>query len=135
MEVNIKNPRHLCTLGYELSITPEMWTNDCQHEWEFLKTSIVSDPCLAQYDYKRRFYLKTDFAQTGMGYVGCQPADDEESMAAMTREMLGGACEFLTNKKDVGAPPRLHPICMGSRRNKGYELRLHSHLGEVFTLD
>jgi len=93
------------------------------------------NPCCAQYNPDLRFYLKTDFAQVGMGYVGCQPDDDPLSLAAMQREMAGGPCEFLTNAKDVGAPPRLRPICMGSRKNKGYELRLHSHLGEAFALD
>ncbi|KAL7504453.1 hypothetical protein ACHAXN_002097, partial [Cyclotella atomus] len=100
-----------------------------------MKQSILADPCCAQYDPKKRFYLKTDFAQVGMGYVGCQPDSHPLSIAAMEREMAGGACEFLTNAKDVGAPPRLRPISMGSRRNKGYKLRLHSHLGEAFALD
>jgi hypothetical protein len=69
-----------------------------------------------------------------MGYVGCQPDDHPESIAAMIRENEGGPCEFLTNAKDVGAPPRLRPITMGSQRNRGYETRLHSHLGEAFSL-
>ncbi|KAL3785603.1 hypothetical protein HJC23_004751 [Cyclotella cryptica] len=99
------------------------------------KASILSDPCCAQYDHRKRFYLKTDFAQVGMGYIGCQPDNDDASLAAMHREVGGGPCKFLTNAKDVGSPPRLKPICMGSRRNKGYKTRLHSHLGEAFTLD
>ena len=70
-----------------------------------------------------------------MGYVTTQPAKDPVSVAAMHRENLGGECEFLRNSKDVGAPPTLKPISMGSRKNKGYELRLHSHLGEAFALD
>ena len=135
LEVRIKNCRALVAGDYEATIKPESWTVECQNEWEFMKQSILSDPCCAQYNPDLRFYLKTDFAQVGMGYVGCQPDDDPLSLAAMHREMAGGPCEFLTNAKDVGAPPRLRPICMGSRKNKGYELRLHSHLGEAFALD
>ncbi|KAL3782340.1 hypothetical protein HJC23_012747 [Cyclotella cryptica] len=78
---------------------------------------------------------RTDFAQVEMGYVGCQPDNDGVSLAAMHREVTSGPCKFLTNAKDVGSPPRLKPICMGSRRNKGYETRLDSYLGEAFTLD
>ena len=70
-----------------------------------------------------------------MGYVTTQPNKDPVSLAAMHRENLGGKCEFLSNSKDFGAPPSLRPISMGSRKNKGYELRLHSHLGEAFALD
>ena len=134
-EVTCKDLRRLCTGDYDAPITAEMWTDDCRKQWSFIKNSILADPCCAQYDPNKRFYLKTDFAQTGMGYVGCQPDNDPVSLAAMLREAEGGPCEFLTNSKDVGAPPRLRPICMGSRRNKGYETRLHSHLGEGFTLD
>jgi hypothetical protein len=135
MEVKIPTLRALCsTNDYNSTISPDQWTDQCQGEFDFLKTSILNDPCCAQYDWKKRFYLKTDFANVGMGYVGCQPDDDPTSIAAMRREMEGGGCEFLTNAKTIGDPPRLRPICMGSRRNRGYETRLHSHLGEAFTL-
>lgn len=135
LEVRNRHLRALVAGDYEAAITPEMWTDKCQSEWDFLKRSITDDPCIMQYEPSRRFYLKTDFAQVGMGYVGCQPDSDPVSLAAMKREIDGGECEFLKNAKDIGAPPRLRPICMGSRKNKGYELRLHSHLGEAFALD
>ncbi|KAL3787769.1 LOW QUALITY PROTEIN: hypothetical protein HJC23_009820, partial [Cyclotella cryptica] len=135
LEVRCKDLRLLCQQDYNTVLTSSMWTPSCQSQWDFMKQSILSDPCCAQYDHRKRFYLKTDFAQVGMGYVGCQPDNDDASLAAMHREVCGGPCEFLTNAKDVGSPPRLKPICMGSRRNKGYETRLHSHLGEAFTLD
>ena len=70
-----------------------------------------------------------------MGYIGCQPDNDDISLAMMRIEREGGPCEFLTNSKDIGSPPRLKPICMGSRRIKHYETCLHSHLDEAFTLD
>eukprot|EP00956_Cyclotella_meneghiniana_P013317 scaffold19184_cov46-Cyclotella_meneghiniana.AAC.7 len=40
-----------------------------------------------------------------------------------------------TGRSHISAPPRLRPICMGSRKNKGYETRLHSHIGEACALD
>ena len=135
LEVTCRDLRALCTGDYNAELTAGQWTSACRKQWDFIKTSILADPCCARYDPTKRFYLKTDFAQIGMGYVGCQPDDDPISLAAMLREAEGGACEFLTNSKDVGAPPRLRPICMGSRRNRGYEVRLHSHFGESFTVD
>eukprot|EP00956_Cyclotella_meneghiniana_P041345 scaffold223534_cov34-Cyclotella_meneghiniana.AAC.1 len=135
MELRVKDLRALVHGDYDRAITPDMWTDNCQQQWDFLKQSILSDPCLAQYDPNLRIYLKTDFAQVGMGYVTTQPNNDPVSLAAMHRENLGGKCEFLSNSKDFGAPPSLRPISMGSRKNKGYELRLHSHLGEAFALD
>ncbi|KAL3802962.1 hypothetical protein HJC23_011585, partial [Cyclotella cryptica] len=121
LEVRCKDLRLLCQQDYNTVLTSSMWTPSCQSQWDFMKQSILSDPTTTA----KRFYLKTDFAQVGMGYVGCQPDNDDASLAAMHREVCGG----------VGSPPRLKPICMGSRRNKGYETRLHSHLGEAFTLD
>eukprot|EP00956_Cyclotella_meneghiniana_P028883 scaffold68484_cov41-Cyclotella_meneghiniana.AAC.5 len=135
MEVRVRDLRALVHGDYDTVITPDMWTDKCQEQWEFLKHSIISDPCLTQYDPNLRIYLKTDFAQVGMGYVTTQPNKDPASLAAMHRENLGGECEFLRDPKNVGAPPLLRPISMGSRKNKGYELRLHSHLGEAFALD
>ncbi|KAL3803007.1 hypothetical protein HJC23_008983 [Cyclotella cryptica] len=70
-------------------------------QWDFMKQSILSDPCCAQYDHRKRFYLKTDFAQVGMGCVGCQPDNDDVSLAAMHREVTSGPCKFLTNAKDT----------------------------------
>ena len=134
-KLRIKSLRQLCRLDYDHTITPEDWTATCKAQWEFIKKSILSDPCLAQYDPNKRIYLKTDFAVVGMGYVVCQPANDEVSMAAMEREAQGGPCEFLASSTSLSSPPQLRPIAMGSRRNKGYELRLHSHLGEAFTVD
>jgi hypothetical protein len=75
-----------------------MWTDACAEAWAFIKNSILSDPCLKRYDHRRRFYLKYDFSAFGMGYIGMQPDDDDDSIAAMNREIAGGPCEFLTGK-------------------------------------
>ena len=52
---------------------------------EDLIMAILSDPCLARFDYKKRPYLLTDFSKRGFGYNICQPADDAASMAVMLR--------------------------------------------------
>jgi hypothetical protein len=51
-----------------------------------MKQSILFDPCCTQYDHKKCFYVKTDFAQVGMGDVGFQPDNDVISLAAMHHE-------------------------------------------------
>eukprot|EP00970_Alexandrium_tamarense_P020839 scaffold15742_cov228-Alexandrium_tamarense.AAC.1 len=134
LELRISCLRDLMSREYDAPILPEMWTDACAEAWAFIKNSILSDPCLKRYDHRRRFYLKYDFSAFGMGYIGMQPDDDDDSIAAMTREIAGGPCEFLISK-DLSAAPRLRPVCMGSRRNKGYEKKLHSYLGEAFALD
>eukprot|EP00956_Cyclotella_meneghiniana_P009862 scaffold13641_cov42-Cyclotella_meneghiniana.AAC.6 len=72
----------MCTGDYSAAITHEMWTSNCDEQWEFCKSSILKDPCLAQYNVNHRFYLKTDFGLGGIGYVGCQPDSDPVSLAA-----------------------------------------------------
>jgi hypothetical protein len=68
--------------------------------------------------------LKYGFSAFGMGYIGMQPDDDDDSIAAMDREIAGGPFEFLAGK-DLSTAPRLRPVCMGSRCNRGYEKKLH----------
>ena len=46
--------------------------------------------------------------------------------------MAGGPCELL---RDGEESPQFLLIAFGSKRTKGYEKRLHSHLGEGFAGD
>ena len=132
-EVKVGPLRTLCLEHYDIVITPVMWTEECASSWQFICTAILADPCLAWYDSRKRCYVRTDFCKDGFGFVCLQPADDAVSLAAMRREMAGGTCEFMRdNKKTSG---QLRPIAFGSRRCKGYERRLHSHLGEGFAGD
>ena len=96
-----------------------------------LMKALLDDPCIARYDYRKRCYLLTDFSGKGFGYTICQPADDDASMAAMEREIAGGECEFLRPKSKLV----LQTTGFGSRRSRGRENKLHSHLGEGFALD
>ena len=93
--------------------------------------ALLSDPCLARFDPAKRPYLLTNFSKFGFGYEIAQPDDDPASLAAMHREILGGDCEFLRPKSIL----RLRPTGFGSRRCRGKESNLHSHLGEAFALD
>eukprot|EP00957_Ditylum_brightwellii_P119171 9090459-Ditylum_brightwellii.AAC.1 len=62
-----------------------------------------------------------------MGFALCQPGDDEQSIAAMKREMDGGKCEFdITPNSTL----RLYPGAFGSRRTVGNKRHFHSHAGE-----
>ena len=93
--------------------------------------TILADPCLARYDCKKRPYLLTDFSKAGFGYNLCQPSDDPDSLAAMQREIEGGDCEFLKAESKLF----LKSTGFGSRKTRGRESTLHSHLGEGFALD
>ena len=56
--------------------------------------AILSDPCVARYNFNKCPYLLTDFSKKGFGYNLCQPADDPDSLAATQREAEGGECKI-----------------------------------------
>ena len=114
----------------EANISKEM-TDVHKKAREDMILAIVSDPCIARHDFEKRSYLLTDFSKLGFGYNLCQPNDDPESLAAMRREMEGGECEFLKDKSKL----LLRSTGFGSRKARGREDKLHSHLGEGFFLD
>ena len=110
----------------------DQWTDAHEAARTDLIKAILDDPCLARYDYAKRPYLLTDFSKLGFGYDLCQPdSDHAPSLAAMEREMNGAECEFLLPKVDL----RLRTTGFGSRRSRGRERCLHSHLGEAMALD
>ena len=76
-------------------------------------------------------YLYTDYSALSFGYATLQPADKEESLAAMDREMKEGPCKFMSKNTKV----KLRPAAFGSRKICGNETQLHSHLGEGYASD
>jgi hypothetical protein len=135
-EVNIQPLRALCIPGrLQERLPPSDWTDACETAWQFIITSITSDPCLARFDPSLRSYLSTDFCAIGMGFCLSQPNRDPISIAAMEREIAGGECEFLRDPQNDQPSPALRPVSFGSRMCKGYECQLHSHLGEIIAGD
>ena len=130
MELRIRGLRELTKLDLTESLDKH-WTTVHEAEMADMKTAILDDPCLKRYDHTKRLYLRTDFSSHGMGYAACQPGDDEPSILAMQREMAGSDCEFMRPNSLLV----LHPVAFASRKNRGYELKLHSHLGEGFAGD
>jgi hypothetical protein len=66
-----------------------------------------------------------------MGYMVCQPGNDEASNTAMHAYQSGEGFSFMTTSSTAV----LHPVAFGSRRCRGNKVRLHSHLGEGFSRD
>ena len=93
--------------------------------------AILSDPCIACHDFRKRCILLTDFSVLGFGYNMCQPNDNPASLAAMDRKMAGTECEFLRPDSQL----KLRTTGFGSRKTQGRENKLHLHLGEEFCLD
>ena len=85
--------RELSKLGMQSNIEHLMNEEHFKARHDLIM-AILSDPCLACFDYTKRPYLLIDFSKKGFGYNLCQPADDAASMSAMRREMEGGDCEF-----------------------------------------
>ena len=92
---------------------------------------VISDPCIARYDFEKRPYLLTYFSKVGSGYDLCQPNDNPDSMVEMFREMEGVDCEFLRHRSKL----LLQSTGFGSCRTRGREANPRSHIGEVFALD
>ena len=84
-----------------------------------------------RFDHRKRLYLCTDYSALSFGYVALQPGDDTSSLTAMHREMRGGPCEFMSDNPNL----YLRPVAFGSRKTRGNETRLHSHLGEGYAGD
>ena len=95
----------------------------------------IFGPCLARWDSRYHFYIQTDFCIKSMDFVGMQLAQDAISMSAMRQEMEGCKYEFLTDPPTNGAArniPCLKLVCFGSRKCKGYKIKLPSYLGKAF---
>ncbi len=107
------------------------WSPDAQRSFEDINQSILSDPCYLCFNHQRLIVLHTDFSSRGMGYVVCQPGNDEASNAAMQAYQSGEDFLFMTKSSTAV----LHPVAFGSRHCRGNEVRLHSHLGEGFSGD
>jgi hypothetical protein len=96
-----------------------------------IKNAILSDPCILRFDYRKLIMLHTDFSCLGFGWVLCQPGDDIESNKAIDAYRNGKGFSFMTHESLA----TLRPVCFGGRKTKGNEVRLHSHLGEIFAGD
>ena len=129
-EVRITPLRELLREEYTTTLG-DKWSLEAAAAWDDMRHAVLKDPCLRRYDHRKLLVLRTDFSAEGMGYVACQPADDEESLSAMHKCLQGGSFDFMT--KDSTA--QLHPVAFGCHRTRGNEKRLHSHLGEAFAGD
>jgi hypothetical protein len=96
-----------------------------------MRTAIVSDPCLKQFDYHKLVVLQTNFSTMGFGYVLLQPGNNDASTQAAQDYRDGNAFTFMTKESLA----KLHPACFGARKCHGNEVRLHSHLGKCFAGD
>jgi hypothetical protein len=99
-------------------------------EREDMILALMSDPCIARFDYKKCPYLLTNFLKLGFGYNLCKPNSDTASLADMCRNIAGGNCEFLRLKSKL----LLRSTGFGSHTTHGSESSLHSLFGEGFTL-
>ncbi len=111
-------------------VTPH-WTTAAQDLLEDIKKAILLDPCLQRFKYKWLIVLQSDFSSKGFGYVICQPGNDDALTKAMNAYHSGANFSFMTKTSTAV----LHPVSFGARRCRGYEVCLHSHLGEGFAGD
>ena len=74
--------RPLAAMELDSDITSAM-TEEHESARKDMINAIISDPCLARFDHKKRSYLLTNFSRIGFGFNLCQPNDDPESLAVM----------------------------------------------------
>jgi len=104
-EVRITPLWELLRKEYMLTIG-KLWSKEAAAAWDNMRHAVLKDPCLRRYDHRKLLVLRTNFSAEGMGYVACQPADDEASQSAMHKCRQGGTFDFMT--KDSTA--QLHPV-------------------------
>ena len=93
-----------------------------------MKNAILADPCILRFDYRKLIVLRTDFLCLGFGWVLCQPGTDEASNKAVEEYRSSKGFNFMTKESSA----ILRPVCFGGQKSRGNEVRLHSHLGEIF---
>jgi hypothetical protein len=86
-----------------------MWTPAVQATFDFLRNSILDDPCLRRFDPSKLTVLRTYFSSKGFGYVVCQPNLDNISLELVLQFMLGSGFCFFT-KTGGGI---LYPVVFG----------------------
>jgi hypothetical protein len=96
-----------------------------------MKYAILSDPCIACFDYRKLIVLWRDFSSLGFGLMLCQPGNDAARNQAVQEYRKGRGFTMMT--KDSATI--LHPVCFGGRRSHGNEVWLHLYLGEMFAGD
>jgi hypothetical protein len=103
------------------------WTSSLVSLWNDLKVGITSLPYLARYDSSKPYFLKTDWAGTGMGWILMQPDDSDSSAAALALLRSDGICNFDVTMNGA----HLCPIRFGSRGCTERERHYHSFAGEA----
>jgi hypothetical protein len=115
-EVCITALRNILCKDYS-STLGKLWSQDARFAFDDMRKAILNDPCLCRYDCHKLLILHTDFSAEGFGYVACQPADDNVSLATMHKCMQGGSFDYFL--KDSTA--LLHPMAFGCRWTRDNE--------------
>ena len=126
-EIKIKPMRALIRAWYRTSIPLMAWSPDLISLFEELKRDVTSSPILTRFNPSQPVFLKTDWSAEGMGWILMQPAQDEDSQAAVDTLRQKGDCLF--DLKVEG--PRLQPVAYGSRSCTIAEKTFHSFVGEA----
>ncbi len=109
----------------------DMWTPDVQSTFDSLMNSILEDPCLRHFDPAKLTVLHTDFSSKGIGYVVCQPKDDNVSLELILQFMSGNGFHFLATTNGRV----LYPVAFSGQHARGNTKFLHSCLGNAFCSD
>ncbi len=76
-------PLHGLTKNKYTDPVAPLWTDTAQAALDNMKNTIISNPCLQQFDYQKLVQLCTDFSALGFGYVLLQPGNNDASIKAL----------------------------------------------------
>jgi hypothetical protein len=127
LELKLKPLRRIIKLYHRQTIPVVVWTPELRLLFDEVKTGVTSSPCLARYDRVKPISLKTDWSAEGFGSILMQPDDSPASIAATTRLLEDGICDFDVTMGDA----RLRPIRFDSRKCTEQERHFHSFVGET----
>ncbi len=79
----------LCTLikGEYTDPIAQHWTPEAETAWNNLKGTILLDPCIHHFNYRKLVILRIDFSSMGFGYVLLQPGN--ERLQSKQRRIIG----------------------------------------------
>jgi hypothetical protein len=112
LELKLKPLRRIIKLYHRQTIPAVVWTPELCLLFDEVKTGVTYSPCLARYDCVKYIFLKTNWSAKGFGSILMLPGNSPASVAATTRLLEDGICNF-----DItmgGA--RLRPIHFDSRK-------------------
>ncbi len=102
-----------------MDLVAPYWNNAAQASLDDMKDTILANPSILRFDYRKLIVLCTDFSCIGFGWVLCQPGDNEASNNAMQNYWSGKGFAFMTKESSAVLRPVCVCVCVFSSSSRG----------------